>query len=107
MGIGDDTLRVQKEQPLETFGGLDWREKEVDTEKDEEDIVGELRKQVVFLQGQLEERERTVEQLQGRIAKYSLGAHLHSTSRPMVNAATQTDRVSSTATGLVVFNRNC
>lgn len=58
--------------------------------------VTELRKQVLFLQTQLEERDRTVAQLQGKVAKFSLGAQLRNREQNVdtCNAATQTDRVS-------------
>lgn len=59
--------------------------------------LADLQKQVLFLQTQLEDRDRTVQQLQGRMAKYSLNAQLKSRVEKeieMCNAATQTDRVS-------------
>lgn len=56
--------------------------------------VADLRKQILFLQSQLEDRDRTVQQLQGRVARFSLNTSLKSRLDNMCNAATQTDRVS-------------
>lgn len=70
-------------------------------EKGEEELVHELQQQVAFLQAQLEDRDRAVRQLEGRMAKFSLGAQLARRNggtdhKEIVtcNAATQTDRVS-------------
>lgn len=61
--------------------------------------MAELQRQIEFLHSQLEDKDRTVQQLQNQVTKYSLGAHLNSRSsdrdREMCNAATQTDRVNS------------
>lgn len=61
--------------------------------------MAELRRQIEFLQSQLEDKDRTVHHLQNQISKYNnLDRHhwqnterVHETS----NAATQTDRVNA------------
>ncbi|GLV42039.1 uncharacterized protein CBL_05002 [Carabus blaptoides fortunei] len=65
--------------------------------------MAELRRQIEFLHSQLEDKDRTVQQLQNQVTKYSLGAHLSSgfsdREREMCNAATQTDRVRPLSAG--------
>lgn len=64
--------------------------------------LAELRRQVLFLQGQLEDKEKTVQSLQEQMIKLA-NDNYHSNSAPastishesqMCNAATQTERVS-------------
>lgn len=64
--------------------------------------LAELRRQVLFLQGQLEDKEKTVNSLQEQMIKLA-NENYHANSAPastvasenqMCNAATQTERVS-------------
>lgn len=64
--------------------------------------LAELRRQILFLQGQLEDKEKTVQSLQEQMIKLT-NENYHANSAPastissenqMCNAATQTERVS-------------
>lgn len=71
------------------------------------DELSDLRRQVTFLQQQLEERERLVQNLQLEINKNSDGTKIngvHDVIREQCNAATQTDRVSQHADYILVFS---
>lgn len=65
--------------------------------------LAELRRQILFLQGQLEDKEKTVQTLQEQLIKLT-NDNYHANSAPastvspenqMCNAATQTERVST------------
>lgn len=64
--------------------------------------LAELRRQILFLQGQLEDKEKTVQSLQEQMIKLT-NENYHANSAPtsttspenqMCNTATQTERVS-------------
>lgn len=60
----------------------------------------DLRRQILFLQGQLEDKEKKVSSLQEQLTKMCTDTYLSNsapastTSKEMSNAATQTDKVS-------------
>lgn len=64
---------------------------------DERFELADLRRQVLFLQAQLEERERTVQQLRQQVADVTTSSSaptsICDSTTEMCNAATQTDRV--------------
>jgi len=59
-----------------------------------EQANADLRRQVVFFQQQMEEKDRTIKLLQQQMAKYS-ASHTHPENKEMSNAACQTERQKS------------
>nr|XP_015840790.1 PREDICTED: uncharacterized protein LOC100141942 isoform X3 [Tribolium castaneum] len=74
--------------------------------------LAELRRQVLFLQGQLEDKEKTVQDLQEQMLKLatdnytsnSAPASTVATESPMCNAATQTERIRPISAGPALLN---
>lgn len=87
------------------FNGLNSssEDAQIDEANDNRIELAELRKQVLFLQGQLDDREKIVHELQDQMIKLandnyasnSAPASTVSSDSVMCNAATQTERVCS------------
>ncbi|XP_049937288.1 uncharacterized protein LOC126410973 isoform X2 [Schistocerca serialis cubense] len=73
-----------------------------ETNRSPQEELADLRRQVVFLQQQLEDKERTIQLLQVQMTKYTDKArenNVHTDQAETINAATQTERLRPVSAG--------